>query len=374
VSAEPRDPVSRPGWIEWLEQRLPLTEIVSFLSTFGVVYTPMDTRKPLRQALRELGAERIPRLTSGPRILNLFAALLFALQFVTGVLLAYYYRPTPEAAFESTRTIARDLPAGWFIHQMHAWGAWLLVAVIVARLIRLFWDGLYRAPREVLWLCAVALTWIVLQMDFTGRLLTWDATNYWSVVRGLELVWSIPVAGPVLAFLLGGRVVNEYVLIRFYTLHVIVLPLAFAGLIYLTFATLRRVGLARVVPNRTEETIRYRDHLYALAMISVLLFAVLVTLGTLLPFRFEQAADPYSTPGGARPPWYMSAPYLLMHLPIPPVITGLVLLIAAFAVLLLPFWLRGERPAAGRRVRLIGSIVIVAWFALTVLAGLLEQR
>lgn len=364
----------REGWIEWLERRLNLTEIFSFLSTFGVVYTPVDTRKPLREALREVGEQRIPRLAQGARILSVLAAILFLLQAVTGLLLAYYYRPTPEVAFESTRTIVRDLPAGWFIHQMHAWGAWLLVAVIVARLIRLFWDGLYRAPREVLWWCAVALTWIVIQMDFTGRLLVWDASTYWSTVRGLELVFSIPIAGPILQFLLGGRTVNEFVLIRFYVLHVMVLPLTYAALLYLTFATLRRVGLARTAPE-LDETVRYRDHLYMLGMLLVVLFAVLVTLATLTPFQFEQTADPYATPSGARPPWYMLAPYLLMHLPIPSALTGLVLLAAAFAVLLLPLWLRGEgTPQSRRRIRLAGAAVLVVWFVLTIVAELLERR
>jgi ubiquinol-cytochrome c reductase cytochrome b subunit len=375
MSATPQDPTPRRGWIEWLEERVPLTEIFSLLSTFGLVYTPVDTRKPLRQALSDLASERVPRLTRGPRVLNVLAAILFGLQFVTGVLLAYYYRPTPEAAFESTRTIVRDLPAGWFIHQMHAWGAWLLVAVVVARLIRLFWDGLYRAPREVLWWCAVGLTWVVVQLDFTGRLLSWDSATYWSTVRGLELVFSIPIAGPVLAFLLGGRTVNEFVLIRFYVLHVIVLPLAFAALLYLTFATLRRVGLARPATHPTEETVRYRDHFYSLAMITVVLFAVLVTLGTLVPFRFEHAADPYTTPGGARPPWYMLAPYLLMHLPVPAAITGFLMLAAAIAVLLLPLWLgRGAAAAPPRRARLVGATLVGVWFVLTIVAALMERR
>ena len=72
---------------------------------------------------------------------------------------------------------------------MHAWGAYLLVAVVVfLRLMRLFWDGLYRAPREVLWFAAVALGGSVLQLDFTGRLLPWDVQSYWAAVRGLEVV------------------------------------------------------------------------------------------------------------------------------------------------------------------------------------------
>jgi quinol-cytochrome oxidoreductase complex cytochrome b subunit len=294
---------------------------------------------------------------------------------VTGVLLAYYYRPTPEAAFESTRTIVRDLPGGWFIHQMHAWGSWLLVAVIVLRLLRLFWDGLYRAPREVLWWCAVAMTWVVLQSDFTGRLLTWDSHTYWSTVRGLEVVWAIPLAGPVLAFLLGGRTVNEDVLIRFYVLHLMVLPAFYAGFLYFTFATLRRVGLSQTGPARDERTIHYREHLYSMTMLTVGLFAILVTLATLLPLRFHGAADPYVTPGGVRPPWYMLATYvLLQRLPLP-WLSGFVLLVASVAVLLLPLWLHGDETRERRlRIRLAGAGVLLVWLVLSVLGALLERR
>ena len=371
-----QDPPARASWVDWLEQRVNLSEIFSFLTHFGLVYTPVDTHKPVREVLRDVAAEPVPRYAHGARALGLLAAILFGLQIVTGVLLAYYYRPTPEAAFESTRTIVRDLPGGWFIHQMHAWGSWLLVAVIVLRLLRLFWEGLYRAPREVLWWCAVAMTWVVIQSDFTGRLLTWDSHTYWGTVRGLEVVWAIPIAGPVLAFLLGGRTVNEDVLIRFYVLHLMVLPVFYAGFLYLTFATLRRVGLSRPEAARDQGTIHYREHVYSMTMLTVGLFAVLVTLATLLPFRFHAEADPYATPGGVRPPWYMLAPYaLLQHLPVPAWLSGLGLLAAAIAVLLLPLWLRGDdTPGRRRRLRLAGVAVLAVWLALSVLGALLERR
>ena len=370
-----RDPEAPRGLVDWLERRINLSEIFSFLTHFGLVYTPVDTRRPVREVLRGVAEQRVPRLAQGPRVLGLLGAILFALQAVTGVLLAYYYRPTPEAAFESTRTIVRDLPAGWLLHQVHAWGAWLLVAVVVARLLRLFWDGLYRAPREVLWFCAVATTWVVVQSDFTGKLLTWDSHSYWSTVRGLELVFGIPIVGPVLAFLLGGHTLNENVLTRFYVLHVMVLPVFFLVFLYLTFATLRRVGVARATPAGYEDTVRYRDHLYSLVMLTVLMFAVLVTLATLVPFGFREAADPYATPVGMRPPWYMLAPYVLMQkLPVPGWIGGLVLLAIAVGVLLLPLWLRADETAPmRRRFRAIGLAVVVMWTALSVLGALLER-
>jgi quinol-cytochrome oxidoreductase complex cytochrome b subunit len=373
MSEEPQGGASR-GWVSWLERRINLTEIFSFLTHFGFVYTPVDASRPVGEVVRELATEPVPSYTRGPRILGLLAAILFGLQAVTGVLLAYYYRPTPQAAFESTSTIVRDLPAGWFIHQIHAWGAYLLVAVIVLRMLRFFWDGLYRAPRELLWMSAVIMAWLVLQLDFTGRLLTWDARTYWSTVRGLEVVWALPVVGPILAFLLGGRVVNEDVLIRFYVLHAMVLPVAYAAFLYVTFGTLRRVGVSQPAAGTRARVTTFRDHLYSMAILGVLLFGALVTLATLLPFRYMAQADPYHTPAGVRPPWYMLAPYaVLQGLPIPTWITGFLLVAAAFAVLLLPFLIRTDHEAAARRVRIGGVIVLSVWTLLSVAGAMLDR-
>ncbi len=365
----------RNGWVGWLERRINLTEIFSFFTHFGLVYRPVDTSRPVRDVVRELATEPVPSYARGPRVLGLLTTILFGLEALTGVLLAYYYRPTPEAAFESTRTIVRDLPAGWFIHQMHAWGAYLLVGVVMLRLFRLFWDGLYRAPREVLWWSAVILAWLVLQLDFTGRLLTWDSRSYWSTVRGMEVVWALPVVGPILAFLLGGHVVHEDVLIRFYVLHLLVLPVFYLAFIYLTFATLRRVGLSPASDSQSEGTTTFRHHVYSMLVLAVLLFGVLVTLATLLPFRFVGPADPYVTPSGVRPPWYMLAPYaLLQRMPLPTWVSGLLLLAAAFAVLLLPLWARERGFFRPGRLRAWGITALALWTGLSVVGLLIDRR
>ena len=370
-------PRPRRGLLGWLEDRVNLTEIFSFLTHFGLVFTPVDTRQPLRETMEEIGRQPVPSYARGPRVLGLLAAILFGLEAVTGVLLAYYYRPTPEAAFESTRTIVRDLPFGWLLHQIHSWGAWLLIAVVVLRLLRLFWDGLYRAPRELLWMTAVGMAWVALQGDFTGRLLTWDTRSYWSAVRGMEVVFALPVVGPTLAFLLGGRVVNDDVLIRFYVLHVIALPAFYAVLIYLTIATIRRVGLSPHPEGNEGGSSTYRDHLYTMMILVLIAFGVLVTLAVLVPFRFLSAADPYATPAGVRPPWYMLAPYAIQHIaPVPTWASGGVLVIVAFAVLLLPFLLRGRGPAStgGGRARLIGVALLVVWIGLSLIGLGLDRR
>lgn len=369
-------PAPRHDWVEWLERRLNLSEMFSFVTHFGFVHTPVDTARPVREVVRTVASEPVPSYARGPRVLGLIAAILFGLEALTGVLLACWYRPTPEAAFASTLTIARDLPFGWFLHQMHAWGAYLLIAVVTIRLLRLFWDGLFRAPREVLWWSAVALAWIVVQSDFTGRLLPWDSHSYWSVVRGLEVVEAQPIVGPLLAFFVGGRVVNEDVLIRFYVLHVLVLPAMFLFFFYLTFATLRRVGLSPMTDAAPgSATTTYRDHLFSMVILAVLAFGVMVSLAVLAPLPFQSQADPYSTPAGMRPPWYMLAPYTLIERGFGPRwLMGAGLSVASLLVLLVPLWVRGPDDApTRRRARVWGGVAFGVWIALGVFGMFLDR-
>lgn len=362
--------------VEWLEERLNLTEIFSIVTHFGIVYTPVDTRRPLREAMRDVARTPLVSYARWPHVLGLLAAMLFALEAVTGVLLAFYYHPTAEGAYESTIGIVRDVPLGWFIHQMHHWGAYLLIAVVVLRAARLFWDQLYRAPREVLWLSAIVLAWLALQLDFTGRLLPWDVKSYWSAVRGLEMGYAQPVIGAVMSFFIGGHVLTEDVLLRSYVLHIIVLPAMYLGGIWVTFATMRRIGLsgAAEVGDASRQT-TWRRHIYDFVIFLLLLFAALVTLAALVPFRFHGAADPYSTPAGTRPPWYLLWAFgVTQILPGPPWIAGTLLLVVMVAIPVLPLWAArnpGKLPEA--RLRPLALVLLAAWIALT-LAGAFVGR
>src|SRR6185369_9704178 len=116
-----------------------------------------------------------------------------------------------------------------------------------------------------------------------------------------------------------------------------------------------------------------RDHLFSMVGITLLLFAALVTLATLLPFRFAGGADPYATPGGVRPPWYMLAPYLVIQrFGLPHWIGGTLVLAVALATLLLPFWTRGDERWS-KRTRVLGIGLLAVWALLTA-AGFWMER
>jgi quinol-cytochrome oxidoreductase complex cytochrome b subunit len=156
---------------------------------------------------------------------------------------------------------------------------------------------------------------------------------------------------------------------------VVVLPLFYCFFLYLTFATLRRVGLSPAPAASPGRAVTLRDHVYSTLVLVVLTFGALVTLAVLAPFRFRAAADPYITLSGARPPWYMLAPYWLMQrAPLPAWLTGLVMVVLAFAVLLLPLWLRDRGTAATvKHARLLGIIVLALWLGFSVLGALVDR-
>jgi ubiquinol-cytochrome c reductase cytochrome b subunit len=206
--------------------------------------------------------------------------------------------------------------------------------------------------------------------DFTGRLLAWDAGGYWATVRGVEILYALPVLGPFFAFLVGGKGIDSLVLIRFYFLHVVVLPGILLTLFYLNFSGVRRVGLSATPGEDRPRATGFRRHAYNLLILTVLIFGGLVTLATLAPSPFGQPADPFFTPAGVRPPWYLLASHgFLEAFPslVPRWMRGLLLEGILAACLLLPFIDTSPgRTARHRRTAVaLGVAILALWLCFT---------
>lgn len=351
----------------WIEARLNLTEIASFLSVFGLLPAELDTRKPLRQALDEALSQPLPSHARWPRVLGILSFILFLVLCVSGMMLSFYYQPTASEAYGSVTSIARDVTAGALVNQVHHWAATLLLLILAARIIRFYFGGMYGRSREVIWMLAMLTFTVATFADLTGRLLPWDARGYWTTVRAREVTDALPIVGPVFSFVVGGQGLDSLVLTRFYILHIVALPLALLVLFYLHFSSARRVGLsAGAAPPRSRSL---RVALYDLLLIIVFLIGALVTLAILLPQPFDTAADPFTTPSGSRPPWYLLGPHALLE-SFPPLVPRFlrgVFLEALFAaVLFLPFLDRKAGERAGRRPLAIalGILALVVWAAL----------
>lgn len=359
--------------IDWLERRFNLTEMFSFLTNFGLFPTAVDTSRPLGEALSDALGRPLPSYARWPRVLGILSVVLFLFLAVTGVMLAFYYRPTPDSAYESVTTIVRDVSFGWFVHQVHGWAAIALVLILLVRLWRFFFQGVYKTPREALWIVGVLLFLVAIHADLTGRLLAWDNGGYWSTVRALEVLYSAPVIGPSLEFVVGGSEIDGNVLIRFYFLHVVVLPGVLLALLFLNFSGVRRVGLSPLPGDAADAgggAAKFRVHLYNLLILLVVMFGVLITLAVLAPAPFEHEADPFSTPPEARPPWYLLASHGMLEA-FPAIVPrwGRALLLEAVlaAILLLPFIdrSRGRKMPERRGVIAIGLVVLVLWLYFT---------
>ena len=182
--------------------------------------------------------------TLGLGLLSLYA---FLILIVTGVLLMFYYVPTPAAAYERMLDLRGAVFLGTFLRNLHRWSAHAMVVLVVLHMMRVFLTGAHKRPREFNWAVGVVLFLLTLVLSFTGYLLPWDQLAYWAIVVGTSIASYAPLVGDEMRFfLLGDYQVGGEALLRFYVLHCVVLPALLSGLIGLHFWRIRKDGgLAR---------------------------------------------------------------------------------------------------------------------------------
>jgi quinol-cytochrome oxidoreductase complex cytochrome b subunit len=272
--------------------------------------------------------------------LGLISLYLFVILTATGVLLMFYYVPATDYAYQNMKDLEFVVTAGQVLRNMHRWAAHLMVLFVVLHMCRVFYTGAYKRPREFNWVLGVMLFLLTLALSFTGYLLPWDQLAYWAITVGTSIAGYAPVVGQKLKFMfLGGHVVGESALIRFYVLHVIVLPLAAVMLIAVHLWRVRKDGgLARpdepqpvqedLTPAQLPVTKTYglmelargttpavginpEDEVFTwphLVFRELLLFmatvAVLLVLAIFWNAPLEQIANPVHPPNPAKAPWY----------------------------------------------------------------------
>jgi len=173
------------------------------------------------------------------------AFLLFIILAVTGVLLAVYYQPTPDNAYQSVLNISTHVEFGWWIRSIHKWAASGMVLLVFIHMLRVFFTGAYKRPRELNWLTGVALFATTMGFGFTGYLLPWDQKAYWATRVGTDIAGSVPFFGHfLLVSLRGGETISAATLGRFYDLHVLVLPAVIILLLGGHIWMIRRHGIS----------------------------------------------------------------------------------------------------------------------------------
>jgi quinol-cytochrome oxidoreductase complex cytochrome b subunit len=183
----------------------------------------------------------------------------FIVQAVTGVILAFYYKPHPDTAYESIRYITDEVTLGWLVRGMHRWGASVFIILLFLHMARVFLFGAYKYPRELNWIVGVALLIMGLMEGLTGYLLPWDQTSYWASVVAININGTAPIAGPLLAqFLRGGAEIGVDTISRFYAMHMLLIPGAIIALITLHLYLVVRLGVTSP-PWSPEAAGRERD-------------------------------------------------------------------------------------------------------------------
>ncbi len=204
----------------------------------------IDERIGLRELIGVALHVTIPR-SAHTYYLGGITLFFFGIQVITGTLLALYYQPTPEAAYDSILYIMNQTNFGWLVRSVHAWSANLMIIFCILHLLRIVLQGAYKKPRELTWMVGMGLLFVTLGFGFTGYLLPWDQRAYWATTVGTEIAGSVPFIGATIREILrGGADIAALTLSRFFGVHVLVLPLTIAGLVGLHLLIVHQQGLA----------------------------------------------------------------------------------------------------------------------------------
>ncbi len=289
--------------------------------------------------------------------LGIASVAAFLITLATGILLMFYYKPYPDAAYQSIKDIHFVVPTGRFIRNIHRWAGNVMVVTVLLHMARVFYTGAYRKPREFNWLVGMGLLVMTLGLSFTGYLLPWDQLAYWATTIGANIAQSprevtdalhitdyFDPGGLQRLLLLGSDTVGAEALIRFFLLHVMILPLALVAFVAVHFWRVRKDGglarpqdadarlgpmpgetypvftqapektyqLAAIVRGRTpavggapEGTVPSMPHLfYAELGVLMLTLLICVALALISNAPLKELANPAVPENPAKAPWY----------------------------------------------------------------------
>jgi quinol-cytochrome oxidoreductase complex cytochrome b subunit len=204
----------------------------------------LEERSGLVGGIKYFLFRKVPSDTNWMQTLGSATLTAFIVQAVTGVILAMYYQPHPDTAYQSIQHITNDVTLGWLVRGMHRWGASVFIILMFFHMARVFLFGAYKYPRELNWIVGVMLLALGMLEGFTGYLLPWDQTAYWATIVGININGTAPFLGPFIAqFLRGGAEIGTDTLSRFYSLHMLLLPGGIIGLITLHLYLVVRLGV-----------------------------------------------------------------------------------------------------------------------------------
>ena len=259
--------------------------------------------------------------------------LVLVIQIVTGIFLVMHYKPDANLAFGSVEYIMRDVPWGWLVRYMHSTGASAFFVVVYLHMFRGLIYGSYRKPRELVWVFGCAIFLVLMAEAFMGYLLPWGQMSYWGAQVIVNLFAAIPFIGPDLALLIRGDfVVGDATLNRFFSFHVIAVPLVLLGLVVAHIIALHEVGSnnpdgIEIKANLDKNGVPldgmpfhpyYTVHDIFGVSVFLMVFSAIVFFapefgGYFLEYNNFIPADPFKTPLHIAPVWYFTPYYSMLR-------------------------------------------------------------
>jgi quinol-cytochrome oxidoreductase complex cytochrome b subunit len=276
------------------------------------------------------------------------SVLLFLVLAATGLLLTFFYIPTPDRAAESIQIITYQVPFGWLVRNLHYWSAQWMVIVVALHMLRVIFTGAYKLPRQTNYVIGIALLVGTLLLNFTGYVLRWDDGTHWALVVGTNLVKAIPLIGDTLyQLIVGGSQINDVTTVRFYGWHLfgLVVP-ALILIVWHGFKVRRDGGIAHQ-PRVGDHAPRIdRGQLVKTETVAALLvLAALIFISIVLPAPIGSTADFPIPAAEAQAPWFFLWVQALLRW-LPPVVAGILVPIGVLALLIVfPYFI--DRSTAG---------------------------
>jgi len=324
------------GFMKWIDDRFPFTETMKAHATeyyasknFNIWY-----------------------------IFGVLATVVLVIQFVSGIFLTMNYKPDAAQAFASVEYIMRDVEWGWLIRYMHSTGASFFFIVVFLHMFRAMLYGSYRAPRELIWIIGMMIFFVLMAEAFAGYLLPWGQMSYWGAQVIISLFGAIPFIGEALVEIIRGDYsISDITLNRFFALHVIVLPLALIGLVFVHIVALHEVGSSN--PDGIEikdkkgpdgiplDGVAFHPYHTAKDLVAIVIFlmffsAVLFFAPDMGGYFLEHAnfepANMTATPEHIAPVWYFTPFYAILKA-VPDKLMGVIMMGASVMILFFLPWL-----------------------------------
>ena len=295
-------------------------------------------------------------------VFGVLAMVVLVIQLVTGIFLTMNYKPSAAEAFPSVEYIMRDVPWGWLIRYMHSTGASFFFIVVYLHMFRAMLYGSYKKPRELIWIIGMLIFFVLMAEAFAGYLLPWGQMSYWGAQVIISLFGAIPWIGDALVEIIRGDYsISDITLNRFFALHVIALPLALIGLVFVHIVALHEVGSnnpdgIEIKKNKGPDGVpldgvAFHPYHTSKDLVAIIVFLIIFAAvvffapemgGLFLEHANFEPANQTATPEHIAPVWYFTPFYAILRA-VPDKLWGFILFgLSVLLPLFLP-WLDRSR-------------------------------